>query len=103
MPSDKELILAVYILRALVSISGKANVKKIKSYLTTQYGRYDSWFDLFDVCRDLAKENLLNETRITNPDGKPEYLYNITVDGYSTLSILERDKLEKRKRSSYSE
>ena len=103
MPSDKELTLAVHILRAFARDLGKASAKKMKGYLSTQYGRYESWFDIFHVCRDLAKENILNETIITNPNDKPEYFYNITVDGYSIISILERDILEKRKKSSYSD
>ena len=103
MPSDKELTLAVHILREFARGLGKASAKNIRGYLITQYGRYESWFDIFRVCRDLAKENILNETIITNPNGKPEYFYNITVDGYSIISILERDILEKRKKSSYSD
>ncbi|MBD3212730.1 MAG: hypothetical protein GF311_08980 [Candidatus Lokiarchaeota archaeon] len=98
MPSDEELTLAVFILRAFGKGLGKANAKKIESYLRTHFGRYEISPKIFKVCQDLAKEDLLNETKVTGSDGKPDYLYNITVAGYSTIEALERDVLERKKR-----
>ena len=98
MPTDEELILATYILKAFAGGLGKADAKKIASYLKTQYGRYDIWPKVATVCRDLAKENLLKETRITDSYGKITYIYNITVDGINTIDTLQRDILERKKK-----
>ena len=96
MPTDDEVILAYYIFRTLSNGLRKATPKEITSRLKTKFGRFESSFQVFDICRNLAKENLLDEIKTTSPDGKIEYRYSLNIHGHSIMDTLSRDILRKK-------